>query len=145
MAAITIIRTYWQQKEHLIGAAFMLLFTAGVIFVLAAFRRKQKRCSAETEGIVAGYDTRISTDSETGDSEVYAPVFEYWYDGHLCRSTSRYYSGKQNYDIGQKVTLYINPDKPEEFLDYARERKMLLLMVAVLAGIALCGGTALIQ
>ena len=40
MAAITIIRTYWQQKEHLIGAAFMLLFTVGIIIVLAAFRRK---------------------------------------------------------------------------------------------------------
>ena len=49
MAAITIISEYWQQKEHLVGAVFMLLFTAGVIFVLAAFRRKQKRCSAETE------------------------------------------------------------------------------------------------
>ena len=143
MAAITIIRTYWQQKEHLIGAAFMLLFTVGIIIVLAAFRRKQKRCSVETEGVVAGYDSHISTDIDTGSTEVYAPIFEYWYDGRLCRSTSQYYNGKQNYDIGQKVTLYINPEKPEEFLDYARERKMLLLMVAVLAAIALCGGTAL--
>lgn len=83
------------------------LLIGGVYFVVIHFmNEKYDRCTAETTATV--FDNIINENT-------YTPVFLYEVDGQSYKMKSSYSTNPPKYRINEKVTLYYNPDKPEEF------------------------------
>ena len=114
------------------GILMTVGFGAGLIGVIVSFVRKVRRCSVEVDAQVVGLLHSTSTDSDGHTSDVYAPEYTYYFEGTDYRVHSSVYSNGRQYQIGSIVTLRIDPEHPEKFLDLKRDRKSLILRCVVL-------------
>ncbi len=96
----------------------------GLIFLLIGIligrihASKVKRCSACTIGtvgeIVQGYFK-----DENSWQRGYRPVFEYYVNGQMYRCISKTMVNRIKLISGQSVTVYYNPEKPQQY--YVKE------------------------
>ncbi len=87
------------------------LFLLGPMFVISSLlgRKKNNRCSAQTEGILKDIRQRYNSDGSLPDMYVYS----YCVDGieYQTKSTIR---GSQAKNIGDICTIWYNPRKPRD-------------------------------
>lgn len=94
------------------------LFLIGVIILLCypGIRKKNTRCSAAAQGILADVRTRFNSKGRLPDLHVYS----YWVDGIEYRLNSTSYNKEAN-AVGDPCTIWYNPKKPEEAQEFHYE------------------------
>ena len=87
------------------------LFVLGIIFVIVApiNKRKNARCSEQTEGTLTGVRRRSNSNGTAGHTYVYS----YRVDGIEYQIKSTIRSSQAN-ATGDRCTIWYNPKKPEE-------------------------------
>ncbi len=107
------------------------LFLLAVMYVtVKVMRDGYDKCTLEVEAVVV-QNVLSSTGSNKGSS--YYPVFRYEYDGKVYQQKSSSGRKPAKYEIGDKVTLHINPDKPMQFYD-EKEDKLVMIIISSIAG-----------
>lgn len=91
-----------------------VLFAVGIILVIAASvnKKKHKRCSAETQGMLKDI---FKTDSSGGEGHAY--LYTYLVNGteYQLKSTA---ASPQTNNIGDQCIIWYNPAKPKEAMVY---------------------------
>ena len=87
------------------------LFLLGIIFIIVApiNKRKNQRCSAQTDGILIKRIEREDSDGSLPDMYVYS----YYVDGIEYQHKSTVIN-KQVIKIGDHCTIWYNPKKPKQ-------------------------------
>ncbi len=122
------------------GMGGFALFLMGIILLIsgAVGRRKNKRCSAQTEGVVTEVRERENSDTTLPSMYVYA----YSVDGVEYRTKSTAYVKGVN-GIGDTCTIWYNPKKPKDAQPFHSEtgkafRIILIIgIVLTLAGVVM--------
>lgn len=72
------------------------------------------------------------TENETGS---FAPVVEYMYQDTLRQYKSSVYSNPPDYQMGQQITLLLNPEDPNEaIIDSFNDRYLITVIFGIVAG-----------
>ena len=112
-----------------VGAIIFSVFAAaGLIFVIVSLLKKISKCNVELEAEISDISTKDMNGTTT-----YAPVYSYYYEGQAYEQTSGVYVNTPGYRVGEKVTIHINPNKPEMLLDKKRDLKTLIVFAVVFA------------
>lgn len=92
------------------GVAAVFCCIIGTAMLLHYFRQR-RRCKAPVEAEI------MRNDKSAGkNGTLYAPEYSYHYDGkHYSFQSSAY--TRDAYEVGQKVTVYIDPKAPEICID----------------------------
>ena len=116
------------------------LFLLGIIFMIVApvNRRKNRRCSAQTQGTLIKIFETENSDTTTGHAYIYA----YYVDGieYKLRSTVR---SQVTHEVGDTGTIWYNPRNPKDAQAFRYESdkvyKILFLIgvVMLLIGVVL--------
>lgn len=99
----------------------------GIIFFIIGFfmyrnqKNKEGKCTAATTGKVVDLERGTRDASELGEVPKYYPVFEYSIGGQVYRKVSGIGFNKPKLNVGQSVTIYYDPERPEKY--YAQEYK----------------------
>lgn len=119
----------------------------GLIFLFVALclkishKRKVANCTVETIGTVVGYEYKGLGSS--GDSQqTWHPVFAYHANGKTIQKTSSIGTTKKLFEIGQRVTVFYNPEKESEYYVPEVTQGNQLGTIFLIAGalIVVCGG-----
>lgn len=129
----------------IISVVFILvavLMFALMIIITTSMKKKYARCTAEVDGIVIENILETRTDND-GTSRSYYPVFKYEYEGRTYteRSNSGRYPAK--YQVGDNVTVHVNPDKPSEFY-VDKDDFIITLVFSIIGGVFLILGIVFI-
>lgn len=92
------------------GGIGMILLIVGILMVVFE-NRKKERCAYESTAVICDakkYHRGID------DPRMYYAIYEYEYGGKIYHNESKNGSSIKP-TIGQKVTIHINPNKPEEY------------------------------
>ena len=120
--------------KNTIIVSFVLLTTSLVFLGIAGWLFYQQK-SLENRGMTTtGTVTRLvaSTDS---DGTTYAPVFEFkTQGGRTFEIQSDSYSSPPAYEVGQRVTIIYDPEKPAT-AQIQGENTLLIIIFAVVGGI----------
>lgn len=99
-------------------AAFLLL---GIVFISLSlgiktfFDKKKAVCTVKTEAIVTEVNREVNL-SAGGDSyRSWFPVFSYRVNGEVITERSKLGHEKKIFEVGQKVTLFYNPENVREY------------------------------
>lgn len=124
---------YWENEQHIWGLALTVIFGLILLCMIVHSILKWMRCSVNVDAEIIELHHTTSTDSDGFTTDQYAPEYCYYYEGQEYRVRSAVYSNGKQYQIGQHVTLYINPEKPEKFYDRRRDLKNGLFIGIVIA------------
>ncbi|MBR6986231.1 MAG: DUF3592 domain-containing protein [Ruminococcus sp.] len=109
----------------------IVTFAAGFLFLNNNTKLK-KECTYETTAIV----TDIV--SSSSDSNTYAPVYSYTYEGQDYTAQSRVYSSNLKMHEGDEVEFYVNPDDPQTYYcPQETSGKTFAIILFVISGICL--------
>ena len=118
-------------NSYAIPVFLSIPFIIGIILlVLPPYINKLKRngCNTKVEAVVSN----IAQEKRGSIGiDVFAPVYEYLYDGTMFRANSRTFAVEPIYNIGDTVTIYINNDNPTEIYD----NQVQLTSIAKFAGV----------
>ncbi|WP_295069862.1 DUF3592 domain-containing protein [Ruminococcus sp.] len=92
----------------------IILFVVGVWGIIDIIIKK-KRCTEYVDAVVVDIEKKRNTKRRRHISYSYFPVFEYRFEGKDYMKRSSLYSPYLSFSIGERVGLYIDPDKPENF------------------------------
>lgn len=121
---------------------FVLIF--GLIFLgLGAFLfiRNQnfvKNCTVETEATIVDIKEEFSSDGD-GASYSYYPIYEYKVGEEVKRVKSSSSSSVSKYNIGDKVTIFYNPNKTTEFIVKGEKSSSIFSIVFIVLGVLISG------
>ncbi len=93
----------------------------GIIFICVAIgliisnKRKRGVCTQPVPAVVVNIERMDSTSTDGIRMVSWFPIFEYWYGGISIQKRSSMGSAHQDFYIGQRVQLYLNPQNPNEF------------------------------
>ncbi|EWM54418.1 DUF3592 domain-containing protein [Ruminococcus flavefaciens] len=76
-----------------------------------------KNCTVMVEAEIIDIMTGEDTDLDGYTTLYYKPVFRYYYDGHEYISSEMTEYPSINYQKGDTLTIYINPEFPDEVLN----------------------------
>lgn len=97
----------------------------GLIFFLIGFfmhrnrKSKEQKCTAVTIGTVSDIEVRYSRSIGSGNTRSNHPVFEFNAGGQRYKLVSNVGTSMQKLTVGQSVTVYYDPEKPERY--YVKE------------------------
>ena len=126
----------------IIGAVFLLFGT----FFLSGYGDKDS-CTEQVTARVIRMEKRTSHSSgkHHRTSTTYAPVFEYEYNGKKYTYTSPIANNPPQFDAGEQVTIWVNPDSPNKiYYEPSGGAVFLTIVFRIMGGIALIGGIALL-
>lgn len=92
---------------------FFLIVMAFGIFISSALKKGSENCTEKVDARVVDMNISYSTSSKNGKTEVYAPVYEFVFDGQKHRVASDVYSNVNAVDTGDEVLLYVDPTNIE--------------------------------
>ncbi len=123
------------------GIVFILIGIALLVFAGYTIKLKYEfiESAVTVTGKVIDFETHQSKDDDGDYTTMYAPVYEYEYNGDTYLHRSDVSSGSPSYEIGEGVALFIQPDAPEKVIvDSFSERWFVVLMMGGF-GIAFLG------
>ncbi|MBQ9898463.1 MAG: DUF3592 domain-containing protein [Ruminococcus sp.] len=127
------------NKIFVIIIAGVVMF--GAIFAFTGFSikradmRKKARCTYEVTATVTENSLERSTDNDGNTSRSYHPVYEYTYNGETFVIKSSSGSNPPVFEVGEEVTAYVNPLKPQEIYVPADNTVRTVSTVFMLVGI----------
>ena len=116
----------------MLGLGLFWIIGLGLI-VLPIYTRKvkEKRCTLPVQGIIADLNRRWSRGSNGRRGHyVYAPVYEYFYNGVLYRQESNTYTNYENFEIGTEVTVFLNPSDPNDY--YVKRSQTVTVILGIM-------------
>lgn len=121
----------------LIFPVFMILFGAVFLFIGLGFGwakdGKKERCSEPVTAQVYGY--KYQNGSNSGSV---APIMGYTYNGKGYRYIPSTYSNPPEFEIGEKVEAFCNPDKPGELYYESKALNIISTVFTIIGGV-ICG------
>lgn len=122
------------------GVVGFSLFVLGIILIIsyAASKKKNARCSAQTQGTLIDVFETENSNGSTGHSFTYS----YTVDGVEYKLKSNAYTEASN--VGDTLTIWYNPKKPKDAQPFHYETmkvyKAILFagIASILIGIVLC-------
>lgn len=120
-----------------IGAVFFLLGT----FSLSGYGDKDS-CTEQVTARVIRMEKRASHSGKRHRTKTaYAPVFEYEYNGKRYTYTSSVASNPPQFDPGEQVTIWVNPDSPDKiYYEPSGGAVFLTIVFRIVGGAAVIGG-----
>ena len=97
------------------------------------------KTAVTVQGEVIDIETSESYDSEDGYTTMYAPVFEYSFEGTTYTKTSSISSSGSDYDKGEQVEIMLNPEKPSQIIVNTFTDRWLFTVVFLVFGVAATG------
>ena len=117
------ISLYFQIKENdfkgKISTISLFALFMGIEFTwVVSYLLKKKRCNLPIEAVCSDIDVfeSRSNDEYNRVTKTYAPVWEYIYEGMYFNETEKIHSNRCKIRKGDKRTIYIDPDYPEDFI-----------------------------
>lgn len=103
------------KGENLIAVAGFALFLLGVILLISysISKKKNKRCSVQTQGTLIKRIERENSDGPLPDMHVYS----YFVDGREYQLKSTAYNKQVNM-VGDYCTIWYNPKKPQDAQEF---------------------------
>lgn len=98
----------------------LMFLAGGAVFTSLGYSalvstRKKRATWVAVEGTVVDFAERRGGEVGKGRSQtLYAPVYKYTFDGQLYSATSRVASSVPSHQVGDAVTLLVNPVKPAD-------------------------------
>lgn len=111
-----------------------VIFIGIAIGVSASGRKKRRVCTQLVRGHIVDVERSDNISMDGLRTVSWYPVYEYEANGHTIRKRSHMGSAHQDFYVGQKVNLYINPENCNEF--YCPDEKTGLL-VKIFGGIGI--------
>lgn len=101
----------------------------------------KRKNMVEVEATVVSVDSHMSN-SGHGRYMVYQPTFEYCWKGFTRRLTTHYWFSGHNFDIGDKVTILIDPEDASNyrFKDLRYDPKVFVIRIVIFILIVLVLG-----
>lgn len=113
--------------------AFAIAGLATMISAVSTIRYRKIYCTYVTDAVCVDLVHRLSTDSDGHSSSVYAPVYEFEYNGRPQTIRNNHYTSRNIAPaIGSRVTLHIDI---EEFSDYYIGRPSNGLVGSIVVGL----------
>lgn len=97
----------------LLLSAFLIAGLCTVIIPIMKRKHLEKVCTYEVDATIIGHNTTISDKGNT----LYAPIYSFWYNGQTREIATDFYTNMGVKEVGTKIALKINPEKPEEFFN----------------------------
>ena len=123
-------------KKHplffLIPVAVGLFFAGFGMYLIRENRQLVARCTEEVPGIVAGMQEHYGN-----SGTLYAPVFEYSFDGKDFRQESDMASYPPKFSEGEAVTVMVNPDDPYEYTVQGYTEKTTMARIFIILGLVI--------
>ena len=119
----------------IVGIFFIILGTLfGIIGnkLEKSEKLKETRCSESVEAVIDGIE------ENSGESGItYRPIYKYHYKSkvYTIKSNVSMYPLPDGYQVGNTISIKINPDKPEEIYDSAMNIDMLYSVFALISKI----------
>ena len=99
---------------YIVVSAFLIIGLCFLIFPTVSFVHK-KNTYTPVMAVCRELDMRWSRSKNGGRRRVYAPTWEYYFDGQYYTVKSNSYSNIDVPKEGEEYELLINPDEPEKF------------------------------
>ena len=118
-----------------LGTISLLFFAVIAISIgymnYSRMSEKWQNCTADTEGIIVDFDSKISMSSS---DKILYPVVRYFVNGKGYQITSGSGTNRQKLKVGDTVAVRYNPDKPKQMLIVGYNTKSTIyLCMAVMA------------
>ncbi len=85
----------------------ILITIVGIVYRIIEL----KCCTEKVEAVCVDIQSKFTRNRKT----IYTPTWEYPYDGRYYRVKSKNGNSVVKYRIGEKTTLFINPEKPAQY------------------------------
>lgn len=95
---------------------FTLITGASVLFVYSFEFDERKNCTYETDATIVDYVTETDYDDNSVSYQYY-PVYSYGYGENEYKAKGTQSLPKKKYEIGERTSVFVNPDNSEEFFD----------------------------
>lgn len=95
---------------------FFLITGASVLFVYSLEFEERQNCTYETDATVVDYIAEERYKKNNTKYQYY-PVYSYGYGGNEYRAKGTHSLPDKKYEIGERTTVFVNPDNSEEFFD----------------------------
>lgn len=123
-----------------IAGLALFLFGLGVILVIVApiGKRKNNRCSAQTQGVLTDVHMRYNSDGPLPSMKVYS----YRVNGveYQLKSTA---ANPQVEKVGDECTIWYNPKKPKDALEYRHNNNKLFNILLIVGIVSLVASLAI--
>lgn len=124
-------------------AVGLILAAVGAV-ILAQRLSDKKRCTQSVPAVVVDLVKKTSH-RKKHTSITYAPVFEYEYAGKTYQYESGISSRPAAYNVGDKVTLMIDPNDPHKAFEPGKSVWVIIIVCIAIGGLfAAIGGIGLI-
>ena len=92
---------------------FVVLCITVLITIIGSVYRiyELKYCTEKVEALCVDIKSEFTRNRHT----IYTPTWEYYYNGSYYRVEGKNANNVVEYRIGEKTTLFINPDKPSQY------------------------------
>lgn len=118
----------------LIPVAISLFFIAFGLYLIRSDKARAARCTEQVAGVVADM-----LEKPGKSNRLYAPVFEYSYDGEDFQQESPWYSYPPEFSEGEEVTIMLNPADPDDYFVAGHKASSTMAKVFIIIG-AVIGG-----
>lgn len=117
-------------KTAFTAIAVIFYFVAVIIFaimiiVVENMKKDYEKCTQEVEAVVVRNDL---VKKRSGKGTLYYPVYEYEYNGKKYLQQGPVGNKSIRHDVGDKVTIHIDPDRPSRFYDEKEDRIVTVVM-----------------
>ncbi len=122
MTGMMLLAAAFRKESY--GLGLVLAVVCGGILAVMLFDVFRKRICC-TEAVLAEVTKVVSASAISGGGAAFrfAPEYQYDYNGQTYIRQSRTYMSGEQYYVGQRVLLRINPKKPTCFYDPKRDAK----------------------
>lgn len=94
-----------------------------IVIMKKVEKQKQIKCQQKVEATIVDVVRDSTLNYEAGDLIIWYPIYEYQFQGETLREQSSLGNKKENYQIGTKVELYIDPSNPTNI--YTKDKEAL--------------------
>lgn len=127
----------------------MLIIVGALFFFIGSFLIKsygdKDKCTEPVSAVVTENVEHKSSSRKHRRKITYAPVFEYEYNGKAYTYKSNIYSKPAEYSVGEKTTIYVNPNAPEKVYYKPKGSAVVMNVVFKVVGVGVAvGGVAML-
>lgn len=129
------------KMPRLVGGLFMTLGSIMlmiVLYVIYSNNQFVKRAIPVT-GEIVNYDSYESSNDDGGSTTMFTPTFAYSFNGREYKYKSSTSSSAQDYKIGDKVEILVDPNDPNSVLVNDFWERWLLVMILGFLGTMFSG------
>ncbi len=106
----------WVITCIVVGVCFVGIIFCGVGIIFSVSQKnKKKDCTQPVSAIIVEIKRSHYTSMDKRETSAWFPVYEYYVNGNKFRKTSNIGGSENAFSVGQKLTLYLNPENPEQF------------------------------